>query len=116
MRHVVFSASVAYAPGDVAVLVPRNAPRHINAVLRALRKNDRTLSLTTTVTSSLVNGTLRIYYLRASIYPAPARSPHFGLLVGVGPHPNEQRQKLKELPPLRRSVPRLRPFRTPRRR
>ena len=33
VRHVVFSASVTYAPGDVAVLLPRNAPRHVLSLI-----------------------------------------------------------------------------------
>ena len=84
MRHVVFSASLTYAPGDVAVLVPRNAPRHIKAVLRALRKNDKTLSLTTKVTSSLVNGTVEdVLATCLDLATAPAAvARHSGIVRG----------------------------------
>ena len=101
VRHVVFSASVTYAPGDVAVLVPRNAPRHINAVLRALRKNDKALSLTTSVTSSLVNGTVEDVLSTCLDLATPLPQRSLGILAlfvqGDDNTSNEQRQKLKEL-------------------
>ena len=101
VRHVVFSASVTYAPGDVAVLVPRNAPRHINAVLRALRKNDRTLSLATKVSSELVNGTVEDVLSTCLDLATPLPQRSLGVLAlfvqGDDATSNEQRQKLKEL-------------------
>ncbi|CAH0373422.1 unnamed protein product [Pelagomonas calceolata] len=101
VRHVVFSASVTYAPGDVAVLVPRNAPRHVQAVLRALQKNDRTISLQTPVTSSLVNGTVEDVLSTCLDLATPLPQRSLGILalfvVGEDDTSKEQRQKLKEL-------------------
>ena len=101
VRHVVFSASVTYAPGDVAVLLPRNAPSHVRAVLRALQKNDETLSLTTKVSSELVNGTVEDVLATCLDLATPLPQRSLGILAlfvrGDDDTSKEQRQKLKEL-------------------
>ena len=101
VRHVVFSASVTYAPGDVAVLVPRNAPRHVRAVLLSLRKRDATISLQTAVTSSLVNGTVEDVLSTCLDLATPLPQRSLGVLAlfvqGDDDTSKEQRQKLKEL-------------------
>ena len=101
VRHVVFNASIEYDPGDVALLVPRNAPRHIKAVLRALQKRDAALSLTTRVTSSLVNGTVEDVLATCLDLATPLPQRSLGVLAlfvqGNDDTSKEQRQKLKEL-------------------
>ena len=101
VRHITFGAAVKYAPGDVAVLLPRNASAHVQLGLAALQRRDPTLTNATSIVSEFLTGTVGDLLETGVDLASPLSQRSLGLLAlfvaGDDATASEQRHKLKEL-------------------